>query len=212
MAASKKKKRSKLSCCLVLVLLFGGGGLGLIVLGVAAARHSYFDLFSFGSDSMEPTFRAGDRIVVDKAAYGMRIPFTETYPSGTTIPNRGDLVAFTIAIDNSTYVKRLTGLPGDTVRVRNGLLAVNGEFVETTSGDTTTGVLYPNSYEVSLLSGEGLDQESFTVSPDRFFVLGDNRGDSADSRTWGELPLDSIQGKVVAIYWREGEGPVWEPL
>jgi len=211
MAPSKKKKRSKLGCCLGIVALFGGGTLALLVLGVCVVRHSYYDLFSFASDSMEPTFQSGDRVVVDKAAYGTCIPFTSTYPSGKVLPARGDLVAFTIPIDNSTYVKRVAGLPGDTVRVRNGLLAVNGEFVETTSDGVTTGVLYPNSYEVSLLFGTGLDQESFTVSDDRFFVLGDNRGDSADSRTWGELPVDTIQGEVEAIYWRVG-APVWEPL
>ena len=212
MASRTKKKRSKLSCCLLFVVLVGGAGLGTIALGICVARHSFFDLFSFGSDSMEPTFHAGDRIVVDKAAYGTCVPFTSNYPSGRAIPARGDLVAFTIAIDNSTYVKRVVGLPGDTVRVRKGLLSVNGEVVETTSDGTTTGVLYPNSYEVLVATGGGLDQDSFTVSSDRFFVLGDNRGSSADSRTWGELPLDSIQGKVDALYWRVGQGPVWEPL
>jgi len=77
-------------------------------------------------------------------------------------------------------------------------LRLNGETAEITSGDTTSGMLYPCTYEISLRAGSGVDQDYMTVSPGRFFVLNDDRSNTNDSRTWGELHLNTIEGQVEA--------------
>ncbi len=206
----KRPPRKRRSCCL-LTLLFGLAGLaGVAVLAVVVARWSYADVFRFNSRSMNPTLQSGDVLLLDRDAYGMRIPFSDVYPDGQQLPSPGDLVAVHLPVDDQVYIRRVVGLPGDTVSVRYGLLRVGNEVVEVTSGDTTTGILYPATYDITLESGNGVDQDRITIDEGRVFVLGDNRGNAADSRTWGQLPLVHVQGRVQAIVWREGTGPVWE--
>jgi len=179
---------------LLLVLL----GAGVLTAAVFAARWSYYDLYAFSSGAMEPTFTPGEWVLVDCDAYGVRVPFTDHYPSSQLIPERGDLVVFTLPPTNRTRVRRVVGLPGDSLSVRDGILRLDGDAIEITTGDTTSGMLYPCTYEISLRAGGGVDQDYITVAPGRFFVLSDDRSNTDDSRTWGELRLDTILGKVEA--------------
>jgi signal peptidase I len=206
-----RPKRKRRSCCLLLVLVLLVSTVGLGVLAVFVVRSSYADLYRFRARSMDPTLLTGDVLLLDRDAYGTRVPFTAVVPGGQRMPTPGDLVAVHLPVDDKTYIRRVVGVPGDTVSVRHGLLRIGDDFVEVTSGQTTTGILYPATYDISLASGEGVDQERLTVAEGRVFVLGDNRGNAADSRTWGQLPLANVEAGVQAIVWREGQGPMWEP-
>ena len=194
---------------LLLLILLGGG---LITAAIFAARWSYYDLYAFSSSAMEPTFTPGEWVVVDRDAYGVRVPFTAHYPSSQLIPDRGDLVVFSLSLSDRTYVRRVVGLPGDSLSVRDGILRLDGEAIEITSGDTTSGMLYPCTYEISLRAGGGVDQDHITVSPGRFFVLSDDRSNTDDSRTWGELRLEHIQGRIEARVRRTDGTWYHEPI
>lgn len=131
--------------------------------------------FYIPSGSMEPTLRIGDRIIVSKISY----VFKE--------PQRGDVVVFRYPLDPSRdFVKRLVGLPGETVSLRNGRLYINGQPV-------------PEDY----LPGDMkfADFGPVRVPAGYYFVLGDNRNNSDDSRVWGPLPRQNIIGKAVLVYW-----------
>ena len=205
-----KKRRRPLTCCLKSVVLFTLGGALVGGAAIAVVGWTYLWPIPIVSGSMEPTFATGEWVLLDKAAYGERIPFTDDYPGGRHLPDRGDLVALTVPIDDHTYVRRVVGLPGDTVFVRDGLLEVNGEVVEYDADGSMAGMLYPTTYEISLESGGGVDQDLTTIADGRFFALSDNRSSSSDCRTWGELPLDRIEGEVFAIVYRPDVGLVWE--
>jgi signal peptidase I len=208
---AKSRKRG-CTCCLLLAVVCLGGGAGLLTAGVFAARWSYYDLYAFSSGAMEPAFESGEWVLIDGDAYGLRVPFTDNYPDSQLLPDRGDLIAFTLPPSDRTYVRRVVGLPGDSLTVRDGILRLDGDAIEITSGDTTSGMLYPTTYEISLEGGHGVDQDFITVSPGRFFALSDDRSNTHDSRTWGELRLHSIRGEVVARI-RDTDGTwYYEPL
>lgn len=194
---AKTRKRG-CACCLFLVVVLLGGTAGVLTAGIFAARWSYYDLYAFSASAMEPTFAVGEWVLIDRDAYGLRIPFTRTYPESQLLPQRGDLVVFSMPLSDRTYVRRVVGLPGDSLTVRGGILRLDGEAIEVTSGDTTSGMLYPCTYEISLRGGAGVDQDYITISPGRFFVLSDDRSNTNDSRTWGELHLDTIEGRIEA--------------
>lgn len=131
--------------------------------------------FYIPSGSMEPTLRIGDRIIVSKISY----LFTE--------PQRGDIVVFRYPLDPSRdFVKRLVGLPGETVSLRNGQLYINGKPV-------------PEDYLPKDM--KFADFGPVRVPAGYYFVLGDNRNNSDDSRVWGPLPRQNIIGKAVLVYW-----------
>ncbi|MGB9826000.1 MAG: signal peptidase I [Desulfofundulus sp.] len=131
--------------------------------------------FYIPSGSMEPTLQVGDRIIVSKLAYR----FGE--------PRRGDIVVFKYPLDPSRdFVKRLIGLPGETVALRNNHLYVNGHLVA-------------ENYLPRDIHFE--DFGPVQVPPGYYLMLGDNRNNSDDSRVWGPLPRQNIIGKAVLIYW-----------
>lgn len=131
--------------------------------------------FYIPSGSMEPTLRIGDRIIVSKISY----LFKE--------PQRGDVVVFRYPLDPSRdFVKRLVGLPGETVSLRNGRLYINGQLV-------------PEDYLPRDM--KFADFGPVRVPTGYYFVLGDNRNNSDDSRVWGPLPRQNIIGKAVLVYW-----------
>ena len=125
-------------------------------------RSAVADWNDVPSGSMTPTILVGDRILVDRRAYDVRVPFTSVSLSRRAEPARGDIVVFESPVDGKLLVKRVAGVPGDTVEVR-GLAVV--------------------------------------VPPERYFVAGDNRGNSFDSRYWGFLSRDRIRGRAAAVVW-----------
>ncbi len=135
--------------------------------------------------SMEPTLHTGEFVVVNKL----------TNVIGDY--QRGDVVVFHFPRNpDQEYIKRIVGLPGDQVAVRNGEVQVNG-------------IALDEEYIKAAPSYQG----EWTVSDDGFFVLGDNRNNSSDSHNWGEVPLDLVIGKAVFIYWPPTEwGTIEQPI
>jgi signal peptidase I len=128
--------------------------------------------------SMMPGLEDQERIFVNKYEYKL----------GTGAIGRGDLVVFHFPLDpRQSYIKRVIGVPGDTVEIENGMVYVNGERVEE--------AYVPDQYR------DQLSMIRRNVTPDHYFVLGDHRSSSSDSRMWGLVDRDSIYGKAVFVYW-----------
>ncbi len=132
--------------------------------------------------SMEPALKDQERIFINKFTYRLGLGDVE----------RGDTVVFQYPLDRSkSYIKRVIGIPGDKVRIEEGRVYVNGKTL-----------VEPYVTEPDTLSWPMLGDEGEQVVPEgKYFVLGDNRGSSSDSRTWGFVPRDNIYGKAVFAYW-----------
>ena len=178
---------------------------------VFVLRSFLVEPFQIPSSSMVPTLQVGDYILVNKFTYGIRLPVVRTKVLDLNEPERGDVMVFFPPHMNDTYyIKRVVGLPGDTVSYRNKRLSVNGESVEWDSlAVLPAGV---NRHEVGLEQlGEanhlvqvdpvrpGRDF-SVVVKPGHYFMMGDNRDNSSDSRVWGQVPEGDIVGKAFAIW------------
>ncbi len=181
--------------------------------------------FRIPTDSMLPTLRPGDRLFVNKLLYGARIPFTGRRLPAFRAPQRGDVVVFRAApaepsaevFPSPWLVKRIVGLPGDRVRVRDGALWINGKRVE----QWPTGEVWldgggtPLSGARESLDGREhavVDDPARVAAPfdgavpaDHYFVLGDNRDHSSDSRSFGAVEFDSLVGPVAFLYWSSAE-------
>jgi signal peptidase I len=152
--------------------------------------------FKIPSGSMEPTLQIGDHILVNKFIYGVKIPFTSIQLFSLEEPRRGDVLVFIYPLDQSKdFIKRVVAVEGDTVKLVNKKLSINGTEVPDPHAVYT---------EESALSGEVQKRDNFgpvTVPKGALFVLGDNRDRSLDSRFWGFVPLEDVRGKAFIIYW-----------
>jgi signal peptidase I len=152
------------------------------------------------SGSMENTLLIGDHLIMSRVGYDAGVPFTNWHVPLWRTPRRQQVIIFKppFAPDTPDYVKRVIGLPGDTVDIRDGSVWVNGQrLVE----NYTIGRTDP------------YDQKfPYKVEPDRYFVMGDNRGNSYDSRFWGTVPRNDIIGTPVMIYMSlDVPQDAWEP-
>jgi signal peptidase I len=150
------------------------------------------------SSSMEDTLLKGDHILATKYNYGVTIPFTTHKIWGADIvPQRGDIVIFTFPQNHRMdFVKRVIGLPGDTIVVKDKKVFVNGKEYITGHEKNT------DPYIVTEDPGKVRDNmPELTVQKGHVFVMGDNRDQSYDSRFWGQLPMDNIKGKALIIYF-----------
>lgn len=168
------------------------------MLCLLAARSSLADHYFVPSSSMERTLFAGDRVVVDKQAYGLRVPFTLHKLRAGTLPARGDVVIFDSPADGTRLIKRVVAVPGDLVEVKDGHVFINGAA-------EVEGFL-------NLAFGGGPDLAPTTVPAGAVLVLGDARGNSHDSRFFGFVRVEEIYAKAVGVYFRSNEGFVWLPL
>ena len=152
--------------------------------------------FKIPSGSMEPTLEIGDHILVNKFIYGIKIPFTHLSFGAWTQPKRGEVIVFIYPLEpEKDFIKRVIGVPGDTVRIVNKKLYINGAEAQDPHA------VYK---EDTLLPGDAQKRDNFgpiTVPPGKIFVLGDNRDRSLDSRFWGFVPLEDVKGKAFIIYW-----------
>jgi signal peptidase I len=181
--------------------------LALIVVGVLAARSSLADHYYVPSSSMEHTLYSGDRVFVDKRAYGLRLPFSMLALSAGDAVARGDIVIFDSPRDGTRLIKRVVGVAGDSIAVIDGHLIVNGQ----SAGDAHMETIGDKQVSVNLGAGGGPDFVA-TVPPGKVLAVGDNRGNSLDGRVFGFVDEASIYGKALAVYYRKGEGPAWLSL
>ncbi|MCP3688390.1 MAG: signal peptidase I, partial [Gammaproteobacteria bacterium] len=185
--------------------------------------------------SMMPTLLVGDFILVNKYDYGLRLPVTHTKITGGEKPMRGDVAVFRYPEDESLdYIKRVIGLPGDHIKYYNRRLSVNDKPVKTTLLEGYQGLGESSQQRINQgcdnvrakckIFNEQIDDVEYTmmtnpdqgyrpdgeifVPPGHYFVMGDNRDNSHDSRFWGFVPAENLVGKAVMIWmhwdWRSG--------
>ena len=182
-------------------------------------RSAIADWNQVPSGSMEPTILTGDRIVVDKLAYSLRVPFTLVRVAGWTDPARGDIITFLNPVDDRQFIKRVVGIPGDTVELRRNALIINGisATYETLTEEEYARLRIPASGAYKVLRETILGQSRiimvlryandptassfrrFTVPPDNYLVLGDNRDNSGDFRKIGPVSRERVLGRAHAV-------------
>jgi signal peptidase I len=202
-----------------------------VILAVLLLRSFLVEPFRIPSGSMMPTLLVGDFILVNKFAYGIRLPVLNTKIIEIDEPERGDVVVFRYPKDPTVdYIKRVVGLPGDTVRYANKVVYINGH----PAGQVPAGVYLGKGSGVSMSGASkrreqlgdlqhdilvmprtpGLEGE-YVVGEGEYFVMGDNRDNSNDSRYWGTVPEGNLVGKAFRIWmnWDGANGGVdWDRI
>lgn len=163
--------------------------------------------FKIPSGSMIPTLLIGDHILVSKFIYGIRNPFTGAVLIPVKEPGRLDVVVFKYPLNpDQDFIKRVIGLPGDTIEVVNKQVRVNGSPIKDDPGINNKNIVLPR--DVSTRDNFG----PMTVPPHSLFVMGDNRDNSHDSRFWQFVDYKSLKGKAFILYWswdKEDFGVRW---
>ncbi len=188
----------------------------LAAIGIAAAvvlvgRSSFADHYHVPSESMLPTVVVNDHILVNKAAYGIRVPFSHVMLAELSGPARGDVVVLESPESGIVLLKRVVAGPGDTVAVANGKLLLDGKPVpmeEKNGGEIED---LGHGHGVRLDDGGGPDFGPVKVPQGQYLVLGDNRGNSRDGRYFGFVKREAILGRAVSILARNG-APTWIDL
>jgi signal peptidase I len=183
----------------------------LMILIVSSLRSALADWNDVPTGSMKPTIQEGDRVVVNKLAYDLKVPFTTINIVKWDDPERGDIVVLFSPVDGTRLVKRVVAIPGDKVEMRDNQLFVNGRIAKQSpiAEDSSDGSavyvndedLYGHNHKV-MLTPEIPAVRSFgpvTVPDGNYFVLGDNRDNSNDSRFIGFIERRRIVGKAVAV-------------
>lgn len=178
----------------------------LAVIMAFIIKTSIVEAYKIPSASMEDTLLIGDFLLANKFVYGAHLPLVDLRLPALHRPERGDVVIFIFPRDGVTkYIKRCVGVPGDTIEVRNKQLFVNGErfpdpayakYIDTTTSGTQ--VVQPRR-------PGGMDSRDnfgpFVVPPESYFMMGDNRDNSHDSRWWGAVHYRFILGEAMVIHW-----------
>lgn len=194
-----------------------------IFLLVLLLRSFLVEPFRIPSGSMIPTLLVGDFILVNKFDYGIRIPVLNKKVIELGAPERGDVVVFRYPLDPSTpFIKRVVGLPGDRVRYVDKRLYLNGSEVGRVPEGAYVGVRSAVRHTGAQLFNETLDSDThqiiitpsihsidgeFEVPAGHYFVLGDNRDNSRDSRFWGFVPDENLVGRAFFIWMNWDKGP-----
>jgi signal peptidase I len=172
-------------------------------------RTFFIQAYKIPSGSMEPTLLIGDHIIVNKLDYGFRLPdsffgltpFSREIPYGRYIfpietVHRGDVVVFVFPEDRTKdFIKRVVAIPDDTVEVRAGLLYLNGARVPDPHAH------FEKSAADRLPGSQADYMPPLKLGPNQYFMMGDNRDHSYDSRFWGPITRDAIEGRAMFIYW-----------
>lgn len=173
-------------------------------------KTSVVEAYKIPTASMEDTLLIGDFLLANKFVYGAQIPLTDWRLPAFDEPERGDVIIFTFPGDGVTkYIKRCVGLPGDTIEVRNKELFVNGErfpdpphakFIDTTRNGEQ--VVHDRR-----MGGQNSRDNfgPYVVPTDSYFMMGDNRDNSYDSRYWRSVPKSMIMGEAMVIHWSWNE-------
>jgi len=187
-----------------------------IVLAVTAFRSAVADWNDVPTGSMKPTILEGDRIVVNKLAYDLKIPYTRVRIAQWGDPDRGDIVVLSSPADGKRLVKRVIGLPGDTIAMDRNRLVVNGVPVTYSPLDPALAIAFHPHGDRRVLAAEELDgnQHAMMITPGartlqsfgpvevpegQYFLMGDNRDESFDSRYFGFVDRQRIVGRALAV-------------
>jgi len=208
-----------------------GKQLVIAIVIVMFLRSSIIEPYKIPSGSMIPTLFIGDHIFVNKFAYGFKVPFTEffldkpLFLSEEKLPARGDVIVFKFPKDPTiNYIKRVVGLPGDQIKIRDKILYINDVEIKTEKlvspsledgiendddrrtltlyAEDLLGVKHPVLYNMQQLLNS--DFGPVTVPTGKLLCLGDNRDKSSDSRFWGFVPVENIKGKAMFVWLNFG--------
>jgi signal peptidase I len=186
----------------------------IFILLMSVFRSAVADWYSVPTGSMKPTIHEGDRIIVNKIAYDVRLPFTDVSLLSIATPKRGEIIVFESKAADLRLIKRIIGLPGDVVEMNNEVIKINGQRLS--YKDSQTYIHQANSEEITT-STEKVDNIRHSINIDNsasnrlsnfapvtvpaghYLVLGDNRRHSADSRVYGFIPHQELRGKATAI-------------
>ena len=184
--------------------------LGLLVVGILAGRSTLADHYYVPSGSMEYTLMPGDRVFVDKRAYGVRIPFTDLELTKGESIRRGDIVIFNSPRDGTRLIKRIVAIGGDDMLIRDGHLAINGRWLASVEDDEIE-LIGEKVVQLNLADGGGRAL-SVRIDEGKVLAIGDHRGNSVDGRIFGVVAEEEIYGRAVAVYYRRGAGFSWREL
>ena len=183
-------------------------GFAVFIVLMVIFRSALADWNVVPTGSMKPTILEGDRILVNKLAYDFKVPLTHISLYKFADPRRGDIVIFDSKAADTRLVKRVIGLPGDTVEMRDNRLTINGIEVQYSNVEYAADAIFAiesylgMSHRIELARTGGSRLSTFgpvNVPKDRYLVLGDNRDNSADSRVYGFIPRDEIVGNARTV-------------
>jgi len=158
--------------------------------------------FKIPSSSMEDTLQIGDHLFVNRFLYGWRVPGMKTRPLALRKPRRGDIVVFIPPQRRDTdFIKRVVGTPGDTIEIRAQKVYVNGQLL------VEPYAIHKDKRVLGLAPAGRDTMRKITVPPGKYFMMGDNRDFSDDSRFWGYAELPDLKGKAMIIYWSWDSNP-----
>jgi len=194
-----------------------------VLLIVLVLRSFLVEPFQIPSGSMIPTLEVGDFILVNKYTYGLRLPVVGTKIVDMNEPQRGEVMVFIPPHDSRYFIKRVVGLPGDTIRYEDKVLYINDERVqsqpidqveiEMPNGMMQRGILLTETlgdveHETQIMDAPSRDggRTVWVVPEGHYFMMGDNRDNSADSRVWGAVPEENIVGKAFAVWMHKEPG------
>ena len=184
----------------------------LVLIGLMlVARSTLADHYHVPTGSMEYALLPGDHVMVNMAAYGLRVPFTHHVIAQKKDPQAGEVVIFDAPESGIRLIKRVVAVGGDLVSVKGGRVLINGEQL-TTSEDLMMEIYGSRRAHLNLADGGGPDLAAMRVPEDHVLVLGDHRGNSRDGRFFGTVPVSELYGRATAVFLRKHDGLLWQAL
>ena len=192
-------------------------------------RSAVADWYVVPTGSMQPTILIGDRVFVSRLAYDVKIPFSSIVVDRNADPQRGDLAVFASPYSDEQLIKRVIGLPGDVIEVRDDRVIINGEVSQYTADGEFAAAIRTQDFSLDadryierlpeiehpILQVPNVNvPRSFapvTVPADHYFMMGDNRNNSKDSRSYGPVPRELLIGRATGVVWSLDSADSWNP-